>query len=37
MRDMSVEALGAIWKYLGKNKVMPFRLDLDKLKLGKIK
>lgn len=37
VRDMSAEALGALWKYLGENKVMPFMPDLDKLKLDKIK
>ena len=37
MRDMLVVALWALRKYLGENKVMPFRPDLDKLKLDKIK
>ena len=37
VRENSAEALGALWKYLGESKVMPFMPDLDKLKLDKIK
>ena len=37
MRDAAAEALGAHWKFLGEGKVMSFMLDLDKLKLDKIK
>merc|ERR1719305_182846 len=37
VREASAEALGALFKFLGENKVMPFMPDLDKLKLDKIK
>ena len=37
VREASAEALGALVKFLGENKVTPFMPDLDKLKLDKIK
>ena len=37
VRDMSTEALAALWKFLGEAKVQPFMPDLDKIKLEKIK
>jgi len=37
VRDNSAMALGALWKFLGESKVMPFMPDLEKLKLDKIK
>ena len=37
VREASAEALGALFKFLGENKVTPFMPDLDKLKLDKIK
>merc|ERR1719483_1486479 len=37
VRDNAAMALGALWKFLGENKVMPFMPDLDKLKLDKIR
>ena len=37
VRECASKALGALWKFLGEGKVMPFMPDLDKLKLDKIK
>lgn len=37
VRESASKALGALWKFLGEGKVMPFMPDLDKLKLDKIK
>jgi len=36
VREASAEALGALVKFLGENKVTPFMPDLDKLKMEKI-